>query len=394
MGPLSPTLSPHPDPAFFGSSPQYQPFVANGFHGRRQSFGQFPAGGAAPNSKPYHGKKPSFSGGPKPWGPGGRPGNNSHLGAWKDGNPPPCAFFREGKCRNGEFCKFPHIDADGNDVRHPDVVRGIIPPAPTRPRVMRMMGNGHYDPRHQFAQGKQGTATQTVAEAAEGHETAADEGAEAAALPATESDKEAATPATPATTAPASATLPPKPATPSVPPSRSASHPGGSRVNGGNSRAHSPNGAVRRGPRYANGHANGSRSSSANPDKKLPPQRIPRADEFPALGLSVPNTPTIERREPSWGSKTAAQVLSEPAPSKPVSAAPSPKDSPKAASPKLEAKADEVTMDSDSEQDTVIVSVSTTPNPEIAKAKLASAASFASVAGTLSAEASPVALKA
>lgn len=47
-------------------------------------------------------------------------------------------------------------------------------------------------------------------------------------------------------------------------------------------------------------------------------------------------------------------------------------------------------MDSDSEQDAVIVSVSTTPNPEVAKAKLASV-SFASVAGI---ESAPVALKA
>lgn len=48
-------------------------------------------------------------------------------------------------------------------------------------------------------------------------------------------------------------------------------------------------------------------------------------------------------------------------------------------------------MDSDSEQDAVIVSVSTTPNPEVAKAKLASAVSFASVAGI---ESAPVALTA
>jgi hypothetical protein len=54
-------------------------------------------------------------------------------------------------------------------------------------------------------------------------------------------------------------------------------------------------------------------------------------------------------------------------------------------------------MDSDSEQDAVIISVSTTPNPEVAAAKaakIASAVSFAAVASTIGTEAAPVALKA
>lgn len=63
--------------------------------------------------KPFgHGKKLSFSGVPRPYGQGR---TSSGAGSWKDGNPPPCAFFGQGKCRNGELCKFPHLDADGND---------------------------------------------------------------------------------------------------------------------------------------------------------------------------------------------------------------------------------------------------------------------------------------
>ncbi|TXT13539.1 hypothetical protein VHUM_00906 [Vanrija humicola] len=304
IGPLSPTLIPHSPPpadaAYFATSPpQFQPFIPNGYPGgpgRRQSFGQQFAGGP----KPFHGKKPSFSGGSKPWGPGGRPGGSSHLGQWKDGNPPPCAFFREGKCRNGEYCKFPHIDADGADVRHPDVVRGLIPPMPTRPpRVMRsQMINGHYQQHAPYLHNKANAAANST--------TVAEVPAEAEAAAA------------------GSATLPPKPSGSPLPPAtgRSASQPGVARVhaNGVASRSHSPNG-VRRGPRYPNGQANGSRSSSASGEKKpAAPQRIPRADEFPALGINGgAATPSTERREPSWGSKTAAQVLSEPAPPKPAS---------------------------------------------------------------------------
>lgn len=426
MGPMSPSLLPTPpppmpnDPAFFATSPpQFQAFVPNGGypgHGRRPSFGQpFTAGG--PPTKPFHGKKLSFSGGPKPWGPGGRPGGSSHLGQWKDGHPPPCAFFREGKCRNGDICKFPHIDAEGNDVRHPDVIRGIMAPAPTRPppRHLRMMGGaGHYDPRHQQNQLHfNKSAPAQVAETPEGEVAAAD----AAAAPATEAAPAASAPATAAASpsvasdkevAPASS-LPPKPSS-SVPASRSASQPGVARVhaNGVSSRSHSPNG-VRRGPRgaFPNGQANGSRSSSTGGENKkaVPPQRIPRADEFPALGINGAVTPTTERREPSWGAKTAAQVLSAPAPPKAESSETSSEaDVPASVSDKEDvadevvvktasSTVDDVTMDSESEQDAVIVSVSTTPNPEVAKAKLASAVSFAAVAMATT-EAAPVALKA
>lgn len=109
--------------AFLAASPTSSIFMSptngpNGFmpgmngnsHFRRQSLNQQSFGMQV---KPFgHGKKLSFSGVPRPYGQGR---TSSGAGSWKDGNPPPCAFFGQGKCRNGELCKFPHLDADGND---------------------------------------------------------------------------------------------------------------------------------------------------------------------------------------------------------------------------------------------------------------------------------------
>ncbi|TIA88896.1 hypothetical protein E3P99_02340 [Wallemia hederae] len=44
----------------------------------------------------------------------------------KDGQLPPCYFFPMGKCRNQDTCAFPHIIADGTDVRDP-ALRGTAP---------------------------------------------------------------------------------------------------------------------------------------------------------------------------------------------------------------------------------------------------------------------------
>jgi hypothetical protein len=136
LSPMSPSMlagslpSIPPAEAFFagpGSPPSHMmsppnPFIPNG-HVRTHSFSQqqqLPQAFVMPN-KMYTGKKPSFSGGPRPFNPrasmGGMGGSGAgaNLGAWKDGVPPPCAFFVQGKCRNGELCKFPHIDEQGND---------------------------------------------------------------------------------------------------------------------------------------------------------------------------------------------------------------------------------------------------------------------------------------
>lgn len=129
-----------PAEAFFAQSAQSPPgsFPVPSFvpmDNRRQSFGQF-AGMPNPNAppahmsgRPYgHGKKASFSGGPRPFAPranagnGNGNGNGMDWGKWRDGVPPPCVFFAQGKCRNGEMCKFLHIDSDGNDCECSDTL--------------------------------------------------------------------------------------------------------------------------------------------------------------------------------------------------------------------------------------------------------------------------------
>ncbi|WVQ83001.1 hypothetical protein IAT38_005139 [Cryptococcus sp. DSM 104549] len=469
LSPLSPSMlgtslpSIPPAEVFFATSP------TNGFaipppmngapHARRQSFGQGAQFGVGPQQggKPYgaHGKKPSFSGG-KPW-VGGRQsmGGAAKLGAWKDGNPPPCAFFSQGNCRNGEYCKFPHLDAEGNDCRHPDVVRGVIAPLPSlsrQNRGMRMGGPGFnsFDPafrqqqahqqQMQFLQHQRMAAAQAQqgvpAPVAEGDAPAtaakADAPAAAEAPAAAKEDKEAAASteatATPAQAAPAqqstAAALPPKPAAAAMPSIiRSASQPGVQRVhaNGLNSRSHSPapsnvsfhgNGHPRRaGSRAPNGGANGaanggaganggarSASSGAAEKKAQPAQRVPQAHEFPALGIA---TPTSEKKEPQWGAggKTAAQVLQAPAPVKPVAVKVA--DEEGSVSGKSEG-ANSVTMESESDSDAVLVSCkpSTAATPVSAASPAPEAKkpiSFASVAGSVpvpALESAPVALKA
>ncbi|WWD18421.1 hypothetical protein CI109_102871 [Kwoniella shandongensis] len=467
LSPMSPSMlgsslpSIPPAEAFFAAQSPPNGFMpippmSGGADPRRQSFGQQQQYG-----KPFgHGKKPSFSGGPKPW--LGRPpmaNGGAKLGSWKDGNPPPCAFFVQGNCRNGEFCKFPHLDAEGNDCRHPDVVRGVLAPLPALPRQsrgMRMMGGPGFAPfdpayrqqqhqqqmqflQHQrmaAAQAQQGVAASVDGEAAiNGSTEVAVDGAvaeakdESSAAPIEETSQESQS---------ASTTLPPKPASAAAPmPAiiRSASQPGVQRVhaNGLNSRSHSPapsnvsfhgNGHPRRaGSRVphmnGNGPVNGNaangtaRSSSAGTgaDKAskaaaAAAQRIPRADEFPALGLA---TPTSEKKEPSWSNgKTAAQVLSAPAPPKPVVVK-----TPQADEESTSGKSDgqSVTMDSESETDAVIISrkpsTAATPASSASPAPTSTPASapetkkapisFASVASAVVAptlESAPVALKA
>ncbi|OCF72886.1 hypothetical protein I204_06115 [Kwoniella mangroviensis CBS 8886] len=471
MSPLSPSMlgtslpSIPPAEAFFaaaspppaGFMPPLPPVAVNGpaaaaAHARRQSFNQQQFGMPG---KPFgHGKKPSFSGGapkwmgrpPAPNGPG-----SAKLGSWKDGNPPPCAFYNQGNCRNGEFCKFPHLDAEGNDCRHPDVVRGILPPAPSfsgRPRGMRMMGgpgfhNGPVDlsfrqQQHQqqiqflqhqrmaAAQAQQGlnASAPTSTSAAQATEdkseatSAAAEKSETADVPSVTVDGETAASEEPAKT------LPAKPVMPNI--IRSASQPGVQRVhaNGNASRSHSPapsnvsfhgNGHPRRAgsrvPPQVNGHGNFVNGRNDKKGPTTPSQRVPQAHEFPALGLGS-GTPTSEKKEPSWGGKTAAQVLSAPAPPKPespvqVKVTEHNGDGNASDSEKSE-KAGSVTMDSDSESDAVIIS--TKPStaaqsgtaspappaaaPEIKKTPI----SFASAVGTASMptalETAPVALKA
>lgn len=415
LSPLSPSMlagslpSIPPAEAFFAQSPPNGFAHAGPFNPRRQSFGQPFNGGP----KPFHSKKPSFSNGgaPRPF-RGSQSGPNPNLGQWKDGNPPPCAFFAQSKCRNGEYCKFPHIDAEGNDVRHPDVVRGVIPPLPSlgrQGRGMRMsVPNGFaYDqgfrPNHAaFAPQVNGHGSAQAPAIPEGESDEA-----AAPAPAvvaddetaekTERSGEADKPALPAS-------VPAKPAAPMPSITRSASQPGVQRVhaNGFTSRSHSPapsnvsfhgNGHPRRGGARVP-YVNGQRSSSQGETKT--PQRVPGADEFPALGGAT--SPVLNGVEKKDG-KTAAQVLSAPAPYRPKAAVP---ETAAAAATAEDANADaqsvksdaSVSMEDESDSDAVIISHKASPAPTPSAAATAAAAtrsavSFASVISAAAASAAP-----
>ncbi|RSH89371.1 hypothetical protein EHS25_002483 [Saitozyma podzolica] len=438
LSPMSPSMlagslpSIPPAEAFFAASPPNGGMIPppNGFvpgmipANRRQSFNN-PAFGAP--SKPFgHGKKPSFSGGPRPWGRASVPAGAGSLGTWKDGNPPPCAFFSQGKCRNGEFCKFPHLDAEGNDCRHPDVVRGILPPLPSlsrQPRAMRMGANfGPFDPafRHQqqmaFVQQRgaaqpnaEGEVSPTIVEDVVPADVEAASAVPVEVTTSADSTVEASeasdrTTQTQTHTLPAS--VPPKPIVAPAPQViRSASQPGVQRVhaNGISSRSHSPapsnvsfhgNGHPRRGGSRApfNGPGpHGSRSSSAGAEiAKALPQRVPGADEFPALGGL-----TEKKDAPVANGKTAAQVLSEPAPPKPVTVKVTPADGEESASVSSKSDDNSVTMDSDPDSDAVIISHKPSPNTTATPSGAASpikraSVSFASVASSVASAATPL----
>ena len=291
-------------PYVTGTGPMMLAPMTNGYHTspsaasnhvRRQSFNTF--GIPQPTPKPFgHAKKLSFSGGQRPF---------------NRGPPPPCAFFAQGKCRNGEYCKFPHLDPSGNDCRHPDVVRGLIPPLPTlaRQRNMRMVpfpgmnGYGAFDPtarpsRNGFS-GPDMTPHEDVDGDASPEETAKNHNSDhaphgTASLPAKPAPPVSAIPHTVSSDGIPRATADSNGSSQSLSPAPSAasfSRPGRPRPT-------------------MNGHVQmPDRSPSADPRF---PQRVPRADEFPALkGRGAMNGDPAKK----WDAgKTAAQVLSEPAP--------------------------------------------------------------------------------
>ena len=331
LSPMSPSMmpmpmSPHDAAQFFAQSPPNGMMPPpSGFNPRRLSVNGF--------QKPFHGKKPSFSGGPRPWA-GTR--NPAGAGGWKDGTPPPCAFFAQAKCRNGEFCKFPHLDAEGNDMRHPDVVRGVLAPAPSLAKVQRpvrqSMGGFGFDPSRQFVpramneESQQSTPVEAIPESESAPVT---ESSAAAEVPSTEAQESTEQVEAPKTAQPTQVNG-------NAAISRSASQPGVQRFqhqqNGfhAHSRAQSPafhangnangngNGNQRRAgrpfPAAQQGQGQGVRSVSAGGGANK--QRIPNADEFPALGGMSGSTSPQEKSVSAF-SKTAAQVLSAPAPPKP-----------------------------------------------------------------------------
>lgn len=231
------------------------------------------------------------------------------------------------------------------------MIRGLIAPAPSlarAPRLPRVGNFSQFDPTRQFVPRPQVNGDEsnghlpTPVEDAPVTEATAD--SDSAPVTATEPEAQQSEESTEKSTS----------ATAAVPQqnlavnnangngiARSASQPGVQRFqqNGFHSRSQSPaasnvsfhgNGHPRRGGRpfnagMHNGNVNGSgnatgRSVSAGENK----QRVPNADEFPALGGASGNTSPQEKSTAAF-SKTAAQVLSAPAPPKPETPAPTPK---------------------------------------------------------------------
>jgi hypothetical protein len=216
-------------------------------------------------------------------------------------------------------------------MRHPDVVRGVLAPAPSLAKVQRpvrqSMGGFGFDPSRQFVpramneESQQSTPVEAIPESESAPVT---ESSAPAEVQGSTDQSEAPKTAQPAqVNANGNAAI-----------SRSASQPGVQRFqhqqNGfhAHSRAQSPafhangnasgNGNQRRAgrpfPVAQQGQGQGVRSVSAGGGANK--QRIPNADEFPALGGMSGSTSPQEKSVSAF-SKTAAQVLSAPAPPKP-----------------------------------------------------------------------------
>ena len=313
------------------------------------------AGGPAQNA-PQFAPRQSISGGFNPQMPfypshaGFEPRRNSHmkkmsfsaknggnvtsraavLGTWTNGQPPPCVFFMNSKCRNGEMCKFPHITADGTDTRHPDVINGTLAPAPIsltssfrgmRNRPIGMNNGGHLE-RQQYIQAMKAQAAATRATAGnkspQGDTRAvpspmvSDDAVEAA-----KSSDETSSNETKVDESATDASVPAK-AKPTV--TRSVP----------NTRAGSPNhmqGNFRNVRSGRTQHQNGRDSSRSTSipagQREGKQQKLPSADDFPALSgstSSLTSESIVLVKPVAFNGKTAAQVLSAPAPAKTVAA--------------------------------------------------------------------------
>lgn len=312
--------------------------------------GAFPA--AAPQFAPRHSVPGGFPG-QMPFYPGNNAGyeprRNGHmkkmsfsaknagnvnaraavLGTWTNGQPPPCVFFQNSKCRNGEMCKFPHIGPDGVDVRHPDVINGTLAPAPIslgnpfrgiRGRSIGMGNGGHYE-RHQHVQAMKAQAAAarnaapssdpTDPTAAAVEPPVADDAAQGS-----KSSDETSSNDTRVEEQAAEASAPSQPkssVTRSVPNTRA----GSPNPTFGNFR----NGRAGRTPQQ-NGR-NNSRSTSIPAGQREVKQKLPSADDFPALSGStgsLASDSVVLVKPVAFSGKTAAQVLSAPAPVKPAKA--------------------------------------------------------------------------
>jgi hypothetical protein len=227
------------------------------------------------------------------------------------------------------MCKFPHIGPEGTDVRHPDVINGTLAPAPIslgnpfrgiRGRAMGMANGGHFE-RHQHVQAMKAQAA--AARNAAGNNVPEDSAAPAAEL-AVSDDAAQESKANDETSSnetrvdeqatDASATQGKSNVTRSVPNTRA----GSPNSNFGNFR----NGRAAR-TTQQNGRDN-SRSISIPAGQREVKQKLPSADDFPALSGSTGSLmgdSAVLVTPAAFNGKTAAQVLSAPAPAKPAAPA-------------------------------------------------------------------------
>ncbi|GHJ87205.1 hypothetical protein NliqN6_3607 [Naganishia liquefaciens] len=318
------------------------------------------------------------------------------LGTWTNGQPPPCVFFMNSKCRNGEMCKFPHITADGTDSRHPDVINGTLAPAPisltSSFRGMRSrpvgMGNGGHLEKQQYIQAMKGQAAAARAAASKASHagpgavastTASDDVVEAAKSSDETSSNETKVDESSTNALPVKvkATV-----TRSVP----------------NTRAGSPNHLqgnfrnVRSGRTPHQNARDASRSTSIPAGQREgKQQKLPSADDFPALSgstSSLTSESIVLIKPVTFNGKTAAQVLSAPAPVKAVAPvreqAKSEDKSQELQRVSSAASVNDVTTESDDEA----VIISHTPTPATRTESKSAPLSFAAAAAAASAGAS------
>lgn len=417
-GVAAPSFVPQNDlpPSANGQNLNHVQQQAPQFHPRGNQSPFPPQNGFDASKKPHHVKRMSFGGNPKgTWiAPNGAiipagVARQAALGSWSNGQPPACVFFQNSKCRNGEMCKFPHIMPDGTDSRHPDVIAGTVAAAPvsTNPHFRpptrgRMAGNGNFQFERQqhflkmqalrqqqsAARPTQSTAEEPLdAEKAETGEQV-EKVDQAVSEEKLDDVKSEAGQGHAAFLGKVQGLAQMSSRTRSVPNTRAHSPtsngPAGSRVSRASSKpAH-----------FANAHAARSSSIPALKDFK---QKVPSPDDFPTLGGSVNtlngDSVVIVKAGP-YGGKTAAQVLSAPAPPKPVS---NKEDELKKIVSRESSKSIGHNVSTESDDEAVVISLKDkveTPASEPTSTAVATPASpsqppmsFASIAGKISAAA-------
>ncbi|CEH15847.1 ANKYRIN REPEAT PROTEIN [Ceraceosorus bombacis] len=284
---------------------------------RRQSFNSFlhshavpfqPSGHAAPmvdaNGIPtgVHGH---FAAGPSNYRSKPRRGGGP-FGAprsFREGRPP-CTFFPQGRCRYGDKCQFPHILPDGTDARVAEAQLGQPSLAPQAAPAAKLPKHARVSPS------TSSLPTPPTAAASSPTLVNVPSGPQVKKPPTKPNGIANGTVADDAATS-SEATAGPSAGAAATPPTRPTGPKAG--VNGQKT--------------GANGKANAGTGSRANglagPPKKPTAQKLPSANDFPALPFS-PNPQQPQAASPSAPNGSGAAkfnfsaVLSAPAPPKPV----------------------------------------------------------------------------